>query len=239
MNAIIHLTGTLCSLMFTTSVFAQQLFVEERTVMNEESIALQCWTARLDQDMDYCMETYQDFIKDFFNTKVSKRGKGILVAEKTLFPELSQLRLDQRAIFSAETGGTSVSFTFSPGYDIHAGKEIYEDEFSRGEQFVKNFVRYHYKAFYSERIKSIRAKIDSKQKDIESNDKKIERNKKAIADINQSGAVDVKSKTKSDKMNREIDACTVDSNTKRDEISVLENELEFNNVCLRKVEAFE
>ena len=238
MKAIFPYPGILCLVLFTTSAFAQQLFVEERAVKNEESISLQSWTARLDQDMDYCMETYEGFIKEFFNTKVSKRGKAILVAEKTLFPELSELRLDQPAIFYVETGGTSVSFTFSPGYDIHAGKETYQDEFIRGEQFVKNFVRYHYKVFYNERIKSIQAKIDSKQKDIESNDKKIERNNKAIADINTAGGEDTKSKAKSDKMKREIDAYSTDSNTKRDEISVLESELEFNNVSLRKVDAF-
>ena len=39
-------------------------------------------------------------------------------------------------------------------------------------------------------------------------------------------------------MKREIDAYSTDSNTKRDEISVLESELEFNNVSLRKVDAF-
>jgi seryl-tRNA synthetase len=131
-----------------------------------------------------------------------------------------------------------VSFTFSPGYDIHIGKETYADEFGRGEQFVKNFVRYHYKVFYNERIKSIQEKIDSKQKDIESNDKKIERNNKAIADINKAGGDDPKSKAKSDKLKREIDAYSSDSSTKRDEISALEGELEFNNVSLRKVEAF-
>jgi hypothetical protein len=49
---------------------------------------------------------------------------------------------------------------------------------------------------------------------------------------------DAKSKAKSDKMKKEIDAFNTDSSTKRDEISVLENELEFNNVSLRKVEAF-
>lgn len=238
MKAIFTLLSVFCLILFTLPASSQQLVVEERTVKNEESDELLSWTTRLDQDMAYCMETYGSFIKEFFNTKVDKRGKTILVAEKTRIPELSDLRVDQRAIFNVETGGTAVSFTFSPGYDIHFGKELYVDEFKKGEQFVKNFVRYHYKEFYGEKIKSIQDGIDSKQKDIESNDKKIERNNKSIADNNKNGGDDAKSKAKIDKMRREIEAYTIDSSTKRDEISVLQNELEFNKVSLKKAEAF-
>lgn len=238
MNTISTVLTALFLILLTLPATSQQLIVEERTVKNEESVALQSWTALLDQEQDYCMETYEKFIKEFFKTKVSKRGKTILVAEKTAFPELTDLRLDQRAIFAAQTGGTSVSFTFSPGYDLHFGKEMYAEEFKKCEQFVKNFVRYHYKEFYSEKIKSIQDKIDSNKKDIESNDKKIERNNKAIADYSKSGGDDAKSQAKTDKMRREIDAFNIESSTKRDEISSLESELEFNNISLRKVETF-
>ena len=238
MKVIITMLSMLCLTLFNLPANSQQLFVEERTVKNEESVALQSWTAVLDQDQDYCMRTYEQFIKEFFNTKVSKRGKTILVAEKTAFPELSDLRLDQRAIFASEAGGTSVSLTFSPGYDLHFGKEMYADEFRKGERFVKNFVRYHYKQFYGERIKSIQDKIESNQKDIESNDKKIQRNNKAIADNSKNGGEDAKSKARNDKMKREIDAYTIESNTKRDEIATLEGDLEFNSINLKKVESF-
>src|SRR5262245_44275107 len=124
---------------------AQTLMVEQRTVKNEESVDMNSWTARLDQDMENCIDSYSDFIKETFKTKVEKRGKNILVAVKTQFPELSNLRLDQRAIFTVESSGTSVSFTFSPGYDIHFGGDSYKSEFAKGETFVKGFVRYHYK----------------------------------------------------------------------------------------------
>src|SRR5262245_23598224 len=99
-------------LLASLSSAAQTLLVEQRTVKNEESVDLNSWTARLDQDMESCMESYSDFIKETFKTKVDKRGKNILIAEKTQFPELSNLRLDQRAIFTVESSGTSVSFTF-------------------------------------------------------------------------------------------------------------------------------
>jgi len=222
-----------CLFLCANAALAQQLMVEERIVKNEESIELNSWTARLDQDMNYCMGTYEDFIKEFFKAKVDKRGKSILVAEKTLIPELSKFRLDQRAIFTVETGGTAISFTFSPGYDLHFGHELYSDEFKKAEVFVKNFVRYHYKAFYNEKIKSIQDKIKSKQNDIESNGKKTDRNNKSIAE----GDAD-KAKVKNDKLLRENEAYTADSASKRKEISDLEADLAQANESLRKVEDF-
>lgn len=238
MKIIFLLFCSLCAISITMPAISQQLIVEERIVKNEESIDLQSWTARLDQDMDYCMETYGSFIKEFFKTKVSKRGKSILVAEKTAFPELSNLRMDQRAIFATETGGTSVSFTFSPGYDIHFGHESYEQEFKKCESFVRNFVRYHYNTFYGEKISSIEKEISSRQNDIESNGKKIDRNNKAVADNSKAGNDDAKAKSKNEKLLREIDTYTSDTATKRNEITTLEVELRAHKESLLKVAAF-
>ncbi len=219
------------------SLNAQQLVVEERKVKNEESNELYAWTALIDQDQSYCMDTYSSFIKEFFKAKVDKRGKTILVTEKTVFPELSKLRLDQRAIFAVETGGTAVSFTFSPGYDIHFGREDYKSEFEKAESFVKNYVRYHYKTFYNEKIKSIQDKMKSTQNEIDSNSKKTEKNTKSIADNNKSGGDD-KSKSKNEKLLRENDSYTAENASKRREISMLEEELSRANESLQKVERF-
>lgn len=226
-----------CILFAVSLAKAQTLTVEERDVKNEESIDLNSWTARLDQDADYCEETYSDFIKEIFKIKVDKRGKTMLVAEKALIPEISKLRVDQRSIFTAESGGTAVSFTFSPGYDVHFGHELYKDEFKKCEAFVKNYVRYHYKAFYNEKIKSIQDKIKSKQSDIESNGRKTDKNNKSIAD-NKTEAETEKSKAKNEKMARENDAYTSDTASKRREITDLTDELSRLNESLKKVEAF-
>lgn len=216
---------------------AQQLIVEERVVENEESTELQSWTARVDQDMDYCMDTYAEFVKELFNTKVDKRGKTILVAEKTVFPELSKLRIDQRAIFVTESSGTAISFTFSPGYDIHFGNEDYTTEFKKAESFVKSFVRYHYKTFYNEAIKSIQDQIKSKQNDIESNDRRSDRNAKTIADNKSDGETE-RTKARNDKMQREIESYTADTESKRKEITSLEDDVTKLKAKLSKVEEF-
>lgn len=223
-------------LYFANPSVAQKLKVEERTVKNEESIDLSSWTASLDQDVNYCMETYSDFIKELFKVKADKRGKTILVMEKTVIPELSDLRLDQRAIFTAESGGTAVSFTFSPGYDIHFSRGAYKNEFGKAEEFVKNYVRYHYKTFYNEKIKSIQDKIKSKQNDIETNAKKTERNNKAIAE--NSAAETDKAKSKNEKMLRENEGYASDTTSKKQEISDLEEELASASKSLKKVEEF-
>jgi len=227
----------LCLLCFASTAFAQKLLVEERSVKNEETVELDSWTAGLDQDMAYCMETYGDFIKELVKVKVNKRGKSILVAEKTTFPELSDLRLDQRAIFTTESAGTAVSFTFSPGYDIHFNREAYKNEFAKGEAFVKSYVRFHYNVFYEEKRKDIEGKIKSKQNDIESNNKKTERNTKSITE-NAGAAETDKTKAKNEKMQRENDGYASDTTSKRREIEDLQEELASITKILRKVEEF-
>jgi hypothetical protein len=227
----------LCILFLANTTFAQKLVVEERPVKNEETVDLDSWTASLDQDMDYCMETYSDFIKELVKVKVDKRVKSILVAQKTAFPELSDLRLDQRAIFTTESSGTAVSFTFSPGYDIHFSREAYKNEFAKGEAFIKSYVRFHYKAFYEEKRKDIESKIKSKQNDIDSNNKKTEKNTKAITE-NAGAAETDKSKSKNEKMQRENDAYASDTTSKRREITDLQDELSSITQSLKKVEEF-
>jgi hypothetical protein len=218
-------------------LFAQTLLVEQRTVQNEESDDLLSWTARVDQDVDFCMDTYGDFIKELTKTKVDKRGKNVLVAEKTVIPEIMSIRMDQRAIFTPESGGTAVSFTFSPGYDIHLGKEHYKAEFEKGETFVKNYVRYHYEKFYRDQISDLKDKIKSRQNDIESNGKKLDKNNKTIAENKADGETE-KTRTKNEKMLRENDGYTVDTAKKRREIEDLENQLANANEALQKALAY-
>ena len=215
-----------------TSV-AQTLSIEERTIKNEESVDLNSWTARLDQDMENCMDSYTDFIKETFKTKVEKRGKNILVAEKTQFPELSNLRLDQRAIFTVESSGTSVSFTFSPGYDIHFGRNAYKSEFAKAEILVKSFVRFHYNTYYEAQIKTIQDKIKSLQNDIDSNTKKTDKNNKSITDNKSEGETE-KTKSRNEKMTRENEGYTADSASKRTQITDLESQLAKFNQALQK-----
>jgi hypothetical protein len=212
---------------------AQTLSVEQRTVKNEESVDLNSWTAKLDQDMESCMDSYGNFIKETFKAKVEKRGKNILVTEKTQFPELSNLRLDQRAIFTAESSGTSVAFTFSPGYDIHFGGASYKSEFAKAETFVKSFVRYHYNSFYEAQIKTIQEKIKSLQSDIDSNSKKADKNNKSITENKSDGETD-KTKAKNEKMTRENEQYTAESASKRSQITDLEAQLSKFNQALQK-----
>lgn len=228
--SLTFLAGTILS---AYSISAQMLSVEERSVKTEESIEIASWTARLDQNVDYCMDTYGDFIKELTKTKVDKKGKNVLVAEKTVIPEIMSLRMDQRAIFTPESSGTAVSFTFSPGYDIHLGHDKYEKEFAKCESFVKSYVRYHYEKFYGGQISSLKDKIKSRQNDIESNGKRLDKNNKSIAENKSDGETD-KTKSKNEKMLRENDGYTLDTSKKRREIEDLENQLANANEALQK-----
>jgi len=225
--------------LFCTSsqVAAQSLSVEEGTTKIDDANDVDAWVTKLDQDVAYCMNTYESFMKEVFKVKLDKRGKVTLVAEKVAIAEISDLRIDQRAIFASSSGGTTVSFSFSPGYDIHFGLKQYKPEFSKAGTFVKNYVRFHYKYFYEDQIKSLQNKIDSRHHDIETNGRKTDKNDKAIGQ-NKSDSDNEKAKTKNDKMLRENETYTADTATKRKEISDLEDQLDKAKAGLKNVLAF-
>ncbi len=221
---------------------AQRLEIEDRTAKNEESRDIDSWTAHLDQDVSYCMETYSDFVKKTFDVKTSKLQKSMLVIEKHAFSEVSGLRIDLRTSFNSESSGTAVAFMFSPGYDIHFGHVLYKEEFAKGEMFVKNYVRYHYQTYYNEVIKKLQSKSTDKLNDIASNEKKIERNKKSIADNDkkiiagdENAAKLQERSSKMEKENKELDAEILKF---RNEITKLQDEIIAANESLKKVNEY-
>lgn len=222
---------------FTVLGFSQTLRVEERKVKTEESAEVSSWTAILDQDVDFCRDSYDAFVKEYFKAKTDKRGKNVLITEKVVIAELTNLRIDQRAIFTTETGGTAVSFTFSPGYDVHFSTELYSDEFSKAAEFTKNFVRYHYKRFYGEKVKTLQQTLNSKKSEVASNEKKIDRNDKSIQGYLKSDGSDAK--TKSDNLKRENDNLIAANSKLKDEIDHIENEMEAIKSQLDKIAAFQ
>jgi hypothetical protein len=220
----------------TGQVGGQALSVEEGTAKIDDKTDLDAWVTKLDHDVAYCMNTYEDFMKEVFKVKVDRRGKSMLIAEKVALAEISSLRIDQRAVFASSSGGTTVSFSFSPGYDVHFGLKQYKSEFAKAGTFVKNYVRYHYKSFYDDQIKSLQNKIDDRHRDIETNGKRADKNDKAIAQ-NKSEDTE-KAKAKNDKMLRENETYTADTASKRKEISDLEDQLDKAKAGLKNVLAF-
>jgi len=237
MNTKLTLLTIVASSMITLEAAAQTLLVERRPVKTEESSEVESWTATFDQDMSYCQEMYGDFIKELVKTKVEKRGKNVLVAVKTQFPELSSLRIDQRAIFTPESAGTSVSFTFSPGYDVHFSPSSYKGEFAKAETFVKNYVQYHYKKFYNDLIVGLQSKMKNLQDDIESNGKKTDKNNKTITANIADGETE-KTKSKNEKLKKENDQYAAETDAKRKDLADVEDQLAKANDSLHKVLQF-
>jgi len=233
---------TVISIFFTIALGAQTLQVEQRSMNNEESRQVDAWIAHLDQPVSYCMDTYSDFMKKTFSAKIDKRSKNVLSVNKTVFPEVSNLRIDQRAVFAQESAGTAVAFMFSPGYDIHFGKELYNAEFVKGEAFVKNYIRYHYQTFYNETIKDINSKIKSKQKSISSNQSKIDKNLKSMKENDEDiavGSVDSeKLKEKNAKLEKDNATLNAEIEKLNTEISALSADIGKANQSLQLVEGY-
>lgn len=174
--------STLALVLICTISFSQTLIVEQKSSQTEESVTVDSWVTHLDQEAAFAQRTLSDFMKATFDVKTERRNKNLLVVSKHAYGELSNLRVDMRALFTAESSGTAVAFMFSPGYDIHFGTALYKEEFAKAEGFVKNYVRFHYKEFYKSRIEKLKDLMKDIQKDIASNEKKIDRNKSYIKD---------------------------------------------------------
>jgi hypothetical protein len=234
----LNFTLSLLLALTASSVFSQTFKVEERKVKNEEGIDMLSWTAVLDQDINYCKNSYESFMKSLFQAKTTKVKKNVLLAERVLIPELSAtLRMDQRTFFYAETGGTAASFTFSVGHDLHLNHETQSEEFEKAESFTKGFVRYHYKRFYGDKLKIVEQKLKSTESEIVSANKQIEKNINTTAKNTKKEPADV-AKTKNDKLQRESDALTENISKMKSEVEKLQEESSKLKDILEEVEKF-
>lgn len=209
--------------------FSQKLEVEKKAMKNEEGITVDSWVAHVDQDVAYSATTLAEFLKKTFNAKAEKKNKNMMLVSKTTFSEISNLRLDMRAMFALESGGTAIAFMFSPGYDLHFGEEFRREEFAKAEEFVKNYLRFHYKYFYDDQTKKIQNKLKDVQGDILSNDKKIERNNTSMRDyetkMTAEGADVDKLREKKSKLEKENENIANNTVKKKEEITKLEDDL--------------
>lgn len=216
-------------LLLSQNLFSQKLQVESKVMKNEEGFAVDSWVAHIEQDIPFAMTTLNAFLKKTFSVKGIRKSKTLIKVERTTFSEISNLRVDMRAMFGLESGGTAIAFMFSPGYDIHFGPTNYPTEYQKAEEFTKNFVRFHYKYFYDEKTKKLSEKIKDLQEDILSNDKKTEKNNGYIRDYEtKMTATDSnveKLRLKKSKLEATNQKIAADTQKKKDEITKAEEEL--------------
>lgn len=232
----------LFSILIYSNINGQQLAIENKPALNEESKSVDSWVVHLDQDMSYCISTYSEFMRKNFDYRVSRRSKNVHSVDKKMFSEISSLRIDQRAVFTQESKGTAVAFQFSPGYDIHFGNTMYKEEFDRARSLVVNYVHFHYKMFYDDQIKSLRSKIKGLEKNISNNQSKTEKNNKAISlnteDISNNAVGADKLREKNEKLEKENVSLATEIDKFRTQITQLATEIDNANQSLKLVEAF-
>lgn len=232
----------LFSILIYSNINGQQLAIENKPALNEESKSVDSWVVHLDQDMSYCISSYSEFMRKNFDYRVSRRSKNVHSVDKKMFSEISSLRIDQRAVFTQESKGTAVAFQFSPGYDIHFGNTMYKEEFDRARALVVNYVHFHYKMFYDDQIKSLRSKIKGLEKNISNNQSKTEKNNKAISlnteDISNNAVGADKLREKNEKLEKENVSLAAEVDKFRTQITQLATEIDNANQSLKLVEAF-
>ena len=232
----------LFSILIYSNINGQQLAIENKPALNEESKSVDSWVVHLDQDMSYCISTYSEFMRKNFDYRVSRRSKNVHSVDKKMFSEISSLRIDQRAVFTQESKGTAVAYQISPGYDIHFGNNMNKEEFDRARALVVNYVHFHYKMFYDDQIKSLRSKIKGLEKNISNNQSKTEKNNKAISlnteDISNNAVGADKLREKNEKLEKENVSLAAEVDKFRTQITQLETEIDNANQSLKLVEAF-
>lgn len=208
---------------------AQKLVVSSEKCKTDESIETDSWSVSLDQDVDKAQDTFAEFIKTTFKIKLNKRTKKIYSVDKTLFPEISSLRMDIIVAFSNESAGSRVNFMFSPGYDIFLSSNYNADDFNKAQSFVKGYIRFHYNIVYTNLIEDIGNNIKKKESDIKSNENKIDKLKSSIAENDDKiKGGDPKSqelKDKNAKLSKEIDDKNAENESKRKDILAYQDDI--------------
>lgn len=229
-------------ILFSFNSYSQLLGIEQKPSQTEENISVDSWIIHLESDVSFAQSTLMSFMKGTFDIKTERRNKNLLVVPKVTLREISNLRVDMRASFSVESSGCSVSFMFSPGYDIHFGNVLYKEEFSRAENFVKNYLRFHYREFYKKRIEDVGDKMKDIQKDIAVNEKKIDRNKGYIKDNDEKiiggDAAAAKYKDRNTKLGKENENLLNEIAKWREEYKKMEDEIIKINGSIKTVEEY-
>lgn len=160
---------------------AQTLDLREGRTKIEDDQEVNAWIAILDQDEAFARDSFEGFVKQTYSLRAERRARNVLVAQKAKIEEISPLRGDLRAVFTSQGAGTAVALAFSPGYDIHLNKTDYPGELARLGMMAKNYVKYHYNAYYKRLQTDTDRKIKTRQDDINRNLSRVNRLKDDIA----------------------------------------------------------
>jgi hypothetical protein len=235
-----------CILIFNLLLFpahAQKLSITDQKAKTEEGTETDSWTAHLDQEVSDVIKSFSDFIEHSYKLKTDKKTKNIYVVEKGKFEDISGMRMDIRAIFQPETGGSSVSFVFSPGYDVYLSNESYKDDYAKAQAFAKNFVRFHYTNYYNKVVADLQSKIKSDESDIKSDESKMDKLKNSINEndgkISAGDPSSQKLKDKNSKMFTEIGEKNADIEKIRKDIIKLQDDIIKANESLKLVAGYQ
>jgi len=233
---------TILFVFFFYKTTAQKLSVTDQKAKTEEEFKTDSWTAHLDQDVNAAENSLEDWVEDYLKLKLNKRMKHIYSIDKIHRAEITDLRMDIRIIVEAEGTGSMVSFIFSPGYDVYLSNSLYVDEYKKAQAFVKNYVRFHYNAFYNNVIKKLQEDIAEKQEDIKTIEGKIEKTKATLSEnnlkIETNDPEASKLKDKNKKLYKDIEDRHSEISALKADIARLEYEITKANESLKNVAAF-
>jgi hypothetical protein len=225
-----------------THANAQELSLTENRSKTEDGYDIEAWTALLDQPEDYVRETFDKFIRQEYALKTEKRAKNILIVPKAKMLEIMSLRGDMRAILAPRGNSTTISLTFSPGYDIHLNKANYPTEMSNLGAMAKKYVKFHYLYYYQNLSSDTEKKIKNLQKDIERNRNRITKLKSEISEnetkINSGDKQTPKLTDKNRKATENISNMETELKAWEPELEKLQQTLNQAQASIRKVNEF-
>lgn len=202
---------------------AQDLAIKADKLQNEDNVAIDGWVTNLEQPSNIVEKKLSAYAKSTFNAKPDKRTKNVWVFPKIQLKEITPLRGDLRAMLTPGTDNTTLGFTFSPGYDIHLSEEQYPEELAKLEAWVKQYVKYHYTAVYTDQIAQKEKELRNRQNNLEKEEKKLTKLRESLSDLEaKAESGDAKASAKNEKNKAKIADIESTVDKLRGEISEIE-----------------
>lgn len=145
----------------------------------------------LSGSVDKAMDAWEQFVKQQYDFKASKKG-NIVKSEEIKLPEVSNKRGDLIAIFVAKGNDVDISITYRLGYDICIEPTLFPTEYEKLKVFTTYFGYYFYDYLHAAEIKKISDKIANYNKEI----KKLYSDNSSMTNSNNKNMKNIENKNK-------------------------------------------
>ncbi len=169
----------LLSIIAGFNVSAQTYRIDTSQVSLEKKLR-PCLEVRYDASSKTVKKAWDDFFKKNYNVKIKGIGfmtnKDMITATDISIASISDKRMDMYAYVTDVSGGSTLKYFMSFGYDFFIGPDNYATEFAGMKKILNDFSVEFLIDFYGSEASRITKEIKELEKDIRKNNKTIKKN---------------------------------------------------------------